>query len=250
MEVEMAKARMLHKKISTSTQVNRLSLYARLLFTWMIAHADDEGRLKGEPEYIRATVVPMTTWSFKKIKIYLDEIKNAGLIYYWEVDNEWFIEFVKWSEYQQIRKDRFERSKLPSFIKENDNQSSTKEQPADNQGTPQSNISESNSVEFNKSESNKEDIAYKNSPKTIGNILNPHDYQIKSDGQLAAYEVWKEFEANNPKAFYTTYLHAYMRGASAHKIREFASEMRQDKTIKNPGAVFNKKVHDYLEGKK
>lgn len=62
----MAKARMIHKKISASTQVNRLTLPARLLFSWMIPHADDEGRIKGEPEYIKAVVVPMTRWSFKK----------------------------------------------------------------------------------------------------------------------------------------------------------------------------------------
>lgn len=246
----MAKARMLHKKISLSTQVNGLALPTRLIFTWMIAHADDEGRLKGEPEYVKATVVPMTKWSFKKIKIYLEEIKNAGLINYWERSNEWFIEFVKWDEYQQIRKDRFEHSKLPSFIKENDNQLSTKEQLADNQDVSQSNISESSSVEFNKSESNERGIANKNSSKTIENILNPHDYQIKSDGQLAAYEIWKEFEANNPRAFYTTYLNSYMKGVPANKIREFASEMRQDKTIETPGAVFNKKVQDYFKGQK
>jgi len=64
----MAKARMLHKKISVSVQINKLTLPARLLFTWMIPHADDEGKLKGDIEFIKAMVVPMTIWSFKKIK--------------------------------------------------------------------------------------------------------------------------------------------------------------------------------------
>src|SRR3990167_3598798 len=109
----MAKARMLHRSISTSSQVNRLSLPARLLFTWMIPHADDEGRLKGSAEYIKASVVPMTNWTFKRIKSYLEEIKSSGLIHYWQQNNEWFIEFAKWRQYQQIRKDRFEYSNLP-----------------------------------------------------------------------------------------------------------------------------------------
>ena len=78
----MAKARMLHNKISTLLQVNRLSLPAKLLFTWMIAHADDEGRLRGEPEYIKATVVPMTKWSFKLISVYIKEMVNQQLIYH------------------------------------------------------------------------------------------------------------------------------------------------------------------------
>ena len=59
----MAKARMLHKKISISLQVNSLPLPAKLLFTWLIAHTDDEGRILGSPKYIKATVVPMTNWS-------------------------------------------------------------------------------------------------------------------------------------------------------------------------------------------
>ena len=46
----MAISRMLHKSISHSIQVNRLSPEARLLFTWMIPHADDEGRIKGEAD--------------------------------------------------------------------------------------------------------------------------------------------------------------------------------------------------------
>jgi len=70
----MAKARMLHKTISTSSQVNKLSLPARLLFTWAIAHADDDGRLRGDPEYIKATVVPMVRWSFKKVERYFADV--------------------------------------------------------------------------------------------------------------------------------------------------------------------------------
>jgi len=54
----MAKARMLHNKISKSLQVDSLPVPAQLLFTWMISWADDEGRLKGEPKYIKATVIP------------------------------------------------------------------------------------------------------------------------------------------------------------------------------------------------
>ena len=76
----MAKARMLHKKISVSLQVNRLTLPAKLLFTWMIPHTDDEGKMKGDPEFIRATVVPMAKWSFKKIREYLEEMQDKGLI--------------------------------------------------------------------------------------------------------------------------------------------------------------------------
>lgn len=155
----MAKARMLHKKISVSLQANKLSLPARLLFTWMISHADDEGRLKGNPEYIKAMVVPMTRWSFKLIQKYIEEIKQQGLIYYWQDDNEHYIEFVKWKEYQTIRKDRFIDSNLPSFKGRKDNQNETITQPNDNQITAQSNEIEDKEIQFNKSEVNEKAIA-------------------------------------------------------------------------------------------
>lgn len=145
----MAKARMLHKTISTSQDVNKLSLPSKLLVTWMIAHADDEGKLRGESNYIKAIIVPMLNWSSRKIDKYLNEIESAGLIYRWEHNNEWFIEFVQWNEHQTIRKDRFIPSKLPSYTNKSGENKSTNEQPTDNQKTAQLNV-----IEGNKNESN------------------------------------------------------------------------------------------------
>ena len=246
----MAKARMLHKKISVSTQVNKLSLPARLLFTWMIPHTDDEGRLKGDPEFIKATVVPMTKWSFKTVRNYLEEIKNQRLIYYWEENKEWFIEFVKWNEHQQIRKDRFEESNLPSFNKGNNNLLTTKRQPEDNQEAPQSNISELNKIEVNQSEYNhNEPIAEKNSYKNIAGVINPKTFEPKSEGELAAKEAWDKLEPYNPLAFNSTYLKALQRGLPTNLFYQFVSEIKQDPSIENKGAVFNKKVADYFNQK-
>ncbi len=243
----MAKARMLHKKISLSMQVNNLPLPARLLFTWLISHADDEGKIKGDPKYVKATVVPMTNWSLKLIQNYLKTMEVSQLIYYWQENNEWFIQFNKWDEYQSIRKDRFEPSKLPSFNSQNDNQLSTKRQPDDNQTTAQANIGKYNVIEVNKSEVN----VVKQKPVAVNNIglVSPKTFQPTDDGQLAAIEVWRLLEPLNPFAFGTTYLQAYRNGLPAVVIRRFASEIRQSKCDK-PGAVFNSKVKDYLNKKR
>lgn len=246
---------MQHKKISVSVQVNKLSLPARLLFTWMISHADDEGRLKGDPEYVKATVIPMAKWSFKLIKNYLEEIKNQGLIYYWEENSEWFIEFVKWLEHQTIRKDRLIPSSLPSFNRNNDNHLSTKGQPDDNQETPQDNISELNEIEVNKSEYNlKEDktdifIADKNSYKDEFRIINPKTFTPGNEVEVAAHKAWNTLEPNNPIALQSTYLKAAKLGLPPTKFYEFVSEIKQDPTINNKGAVFNQKLRVYLDGK-
>lgn len=238
---------MLHKSISTSSQVNRLSLPARLLFTWMIPHADDEGRLKGEPDYIKAMAVPMTKWSFKKVKQYLDEIKTERLIYYWEQNSEWFIEFVKWDEHQTIPKDRFKPSTLPSFNSKNgDNLETTRIQNVNNKPS-QSNISESNEIKVNTSEY-KEPIADKSSFNT-SSLINPKSFEPNNEGEAAAFETWKQLEPNNPFALQRTYLAACHKGLPTNKFYEFASEIKQDASIKNKGAVFNKKVEQYLKDK-
>lgn len=241
----MAKARMLHKKISISTEVNKLSLPARLLFTWIISHADDEGRLKGEPEYIKAMVIPMTKWSFKKIKGYLEEMKTQRLIYYWEQNNEWFIEFPKWKEHQSIKGDRFKESSLPPFHSKNGNNLAPDENQSKSNIETQSNIIKSNLNQDNKSEENKT-IADKNSFKGIGELINPKDFIPETKGESAALDTWNKLEPYNPLAFKTTYLKAYRDGLPADKFYEFSSEIKQDSNVKKPGAVFNKKVDDYL----
>jgi hypothetical protein len=53
-----AKGRMLWRTISVSDRVNELNLKAALLYTWMIAHADDQGRLTGDPKKIKKIIVP------------------------------------------------------------------------------------------------------------------------------------------------------------------------------------------------
>ncbi len=241
----MAKARMLHQKISRSLQVNRLSLSAKLLFTWMIAHADDEGRLRGEPEFVKATVVPMSKWSHKRIEKYLQELKNEKLIYYWQENDDWVVEFVKWNSHQTIRKDRFTPSDLPGYYKDDDNQKTTSRQPSDDSTTPQANKSEANRNELNKSESKTNGVADK-TYKGNG-VINPKNFKATTKGEIAALEAWQKLEPFNPLAFKTTYLEALKRGLPSDRFYVFCSEIRQDNSIENPGAVFNQKVKSYLE---
>lgn len=239
----MAKARMLHNKICRSGDVNKLPIAGRLLFTWLFSNADDDGRMKGDPDYVKVTVVPYTNWSNKTILSYLNQMKVIGLIYYWEVDGQWYIEFPKWREHQYIQKDRYHPSLLPSYKK--DNLDTTRIQPVYKPDT-QSNISEVNKIEVNKSEDN----IVQQKPVAVNNIglVSPKTFQPTDDGQLAAIEVWRLLEPLNPFAFGTTYLQAYRKGLPAVVIRRFASEIRQSKCDK-PGAVFNTKVSDYLTKK-
>lgn len=248
----MAKARMLHKKISLSFQVNQLDVQARLLFTWMIAHADDEGRLRGEPAYIKAAVVPMANWSSKKIETYLEAMRNVGLIYFWSKGNDKFVEFIKWKEYQSIKEDRFKSSNLPSYPNGNDSKLEPNRTQTGDKQEPQSNVTESNPTinkgEYNERE-NAKNFADNNSQDftKIGEILRGKiSFQPTNELEVAAIEVWNRLEPGNHKAFWTTYLAATKKGLPVTCFYQFASEIEQDPTIKNPGAIFNKKVEEYL----
>lgn len=245
----MGTKRMLHKKISISFQVNKLSLPAQLLFTWMISHADDDGRLKGEPEHIRAMVVPMKKWSFSSIKKYLLEMSSVGLIYYWERNSEWFVEFAKWKEHQTLQKDRYKPSDLPTFNPENGNNMVTENIQNDSSVETQDNISKvkDNKDQINKGEQKDNDIADKKSPSY--KMINPKDFTPNSSGENMAFDTWKRLEPQNPLALQTTYLKSFKLGLPEYKFGEFASQIEQDPTIKNKGAVFQIKVTEYLIGR-
>lgn len=109
----MANRRMLSKSISTSVQVNKLSIKAKLLFTWMIPHADDDGRMKGEAEHIMGIVVPLLRWTIKEIQTYLLDIEKAGLIHIWQDNGEQLLHFPKWKSHQTLQNDRYHKSTLP-----------------------------------------------------------------------------------------------------------------------------------------
>lgn len=108
----MANRRMINKSISISLQVNRLSDFAKLLFTWMIPHADDFGRLSGEPEVVKALVVPMMKQTSKDVAKALQEMVDVGLIYWYKVDNEQVVQLIKFEEHQTGLNKRT-RSKFP-----------------------------------------------------------------------------------------------------------------------------------------
>jgi len=113
----MAKRRMIWKKISTSVQVNEMSEFAQLLFTWMIPHADDYGVMKAHPKFLKAEVMPLSSRNFNEFQDALDEMVNADLIVQYDVDGEGsLIQFKRWEDHQTGLSRRTRTGKLPRFI--------------------------------------------------------------------------------------------------------------------------------------
>jgi hypothetical protein len=113
----MAKRRMIWTKISTSVQVNEMSEFAQLLFTWMIPHADDYGVMKAHPKFLKAQVMPLSSRNFTEFQGAVDEMEKAGLIHAYEVDGEGpLIQFRRWEDHQTGLSRRTRTGKLPRFI--------------------------------------------------------------------------------------------------------------------------------------
>jgi hypothetical protein len=78
----------------------------------------------------------------------------------------------------------------------------------------------------------------------------PNSFQPTNACEGEAQRTWQRLEPNNKQAFYTTYFKAYENGLPIHKFGEFASEIEQDPSIKNRGAIFNLKVRNYFARKR
>mgnify|MGYP001393291040 CR=1 FL=1 len=93
---------MINKSISVSEKVNiKLpNLFDKLLFTWMIPHADDFGRLPGSPAKIKALVVPMLDVTLKEVEQAIQNMHNAELIIWYSIDSEKYIQIRNFENHQ------------------------------------------------------------------------------------------------------------------------------------------------------
>jgi DnaD/phage-associated family protein len=97
----MAERRMVSKCISVSEKVNSLpSTFDMLLYTWIIPHADDFGRMPGSPLKVKALVVPMLDKSIKDVEESLSNLDHSGLIIWYEVNGDKFIQVENFDDHQ------------------------------------------------------------------------------------------------------------------------------------------------------
>jgi hypothetical protein len=106
---------MIHAKIWASQQFGELTPETQLLYIGTITLADDEGRLKGHPAYLRGQIFPYNE------KLTIDDVRDlvlalekAKLIEVYKVAGEFFIQHPKWNKYQKLRLDRMTASHIPA----------------------------------------------------------------------------------------------------------------------------------------
>lgn len=109
----MARQRFIWPDLWTDPELGRLDPVELLFFIGCFSNADDEGRLLGEPAYLRATVFPYQDMTLKRIKDVRDSTVRAcnNLVLY-VVEETDYLAFLRWSRYQHPKYAK--PSKLPA----------------------------------------------------------------------------------------------------------------------------------------
>ena len=235
----MATRRMIHNKISRSEQVNNLTYKAALLFTWMITHADDEGRIKGGATSIRGTVFPLRELKDNEVEEMLCEIQRQGLIHRWKDNNGTYIEFPTWYDHQTLQKDRTKPSKIPAYSRE-DSMMDTESFQNDSTLETQDNVNENKSTEVNEIEKNGKERESGGEPTPDPKTYSPIGY-----AEHQAKRAWSIFK-DTPDVFLSRYLSVARAGIRWSIISAITNEINQDDTIINKGKEFEKRSQKLL----
>lgn len=108
----MARKRMISPSMWESESFSELNDLAKLVFISMISHADDEGRGKANPAYIRSMTFPNDdSKRVADIEKALSEIGCKMSVQFYSVDGRDYYFMTNWTEYQKI--DKPTKSKLP-----------------------------------------------------------------------------------------------------------------------------------------
>jgi len=91
----------------------------KLLFIACFSNADDEGRLVGEPAFLKSIAFLYTEKTIEEVKKIRDEIaeKMPNFLVY-KVEETEYIQFLTWEKHQKQRKDRRQKSIYPAPTEE------------------------------------------------------------------------------------------------------------------------------------
>lgn len=128
----MARQRFIHPDIWTDPAIGRLTPVERLFFIGCITNADDEGRLLGDPAFLRSTVFPYDDITLAEIQAMRDRVVSVccNLVLY-TIAGVDYLAFMKWRRYQSPRYPK--ASKLPPPPTQSCNQTDASLQQCSNQ---------------------------------------------------------------------------------------------------------------------
>jgi hypothetical protein len=116
----VARRRMIDPNFWQSEDVSKLTIRQRLLLIGLFSNADDEGKLRGNPAFVRSLVFPYEDISIKDIEEDLHVVENIDSILRYEVDGNKYIKLINWTKFQRVDKPQKSMIPEPNNYSEND----------------------------------------------------------------------------------------------------------------------------------
>ncbi|WP_052476320.1 hypothetical protein [Cohnella kolymensis] len=110
----MARRRMIDPNFWQSEDVSKLTVRQRLLLIGLFSNADDEGKLRGNPAFIRSIIFSYEDFTIQDITDDLNYIEKIGSIEQYIVDESRYIRLVNWFKFQRV--DKPQKSVIPNPI--------------------------------------------------------------------------------------------------------------------------------------
>jgi len=95
--------RMIDDSMWANERFAEMPMGARLLQIGIINHADDQGRMKANPVYLRAQIFPYDDISPKQIKEWLDIMAANDTIILFDADGRAYLQLTNWWKYQALQ---------------------------------------------------------------------------------------------------------------------------------------------------
>jgi hypothetical protein len=95
---------MIDPNIWTSEDMSRLTIQQRLLVIGLFSNADDHGKGKSNPAYIRSMVFPYDDIPLSEIKSDMEAISSVINIEFYEVNSNSYYRFTGWDKWQTVQK--------------------------------------------------------------------------------------------------------------------------------------------------
>lgn len=103
----MAERRTVWAKISLSEQVDHLSAWGQLLYTWSIPHTDDIGVLPRQAKTLKGKVFPLKEQlTTPQVEAMIKEIIEVGLYTEVEIEGKKYLYVTNFAKHQTLKKDR------------------------------------------------------------------------------------------------------------------------------------------------
>lgn len=110
---------MIDPMIWQDEEFGSLTSGAKILFIGLFSNADDEGRIRANPAYLKSSIFMYDDITPAIVKTKRDEVveKMSSVVFY-EIDGKEYIQLKNWNEFQKQHKDRITPSTLPPYIED------------------------------------------------------------------------------------------------------------------------------------